>query len=431
MPLIVFGLNHKTAPIEVREKLAQLCGTVIENADGSNLEAVPLFTCNRAEFYYSGAEHLARASFEAYLAAGNLEYDRLREYFYEYSNDAVIKHLFSVAAGLDSMIIGENQILHQVKESYQHSTSQGYVGKQLHSLFQKALEVGKKVRSETAISENRVSIASTAVELAESIFGPLQDSTALVVGAGEMANLVATHLKERGIGRMLFVNRTFETANNLAEKFNGSARPFDQLEELLGETDIIISSTSAPHPVIRYQLMKKVMVSHTARPMFIIDIAVPRDVEPECGKLDNLFLYDVDDLQNVVNENIAQRRIEAEKAQAIVHYEASQFQQTLQTFTVIPLIRGLREMAEKIRIEEFARFTEQHPDLDPETLEIFQQFSVNFMNKILHRQIIALKNQGSADLEQLKLLAEVLGIPESTMPEAPLRSLPAVKKESA
>lgn len=431
MPLILFGLNHKTAPISVREKLAQLCGTVIAGADGANLEAVPVFTCNRAEFYYFGPLALARQSFETYLQAGCLDYENLKEYFYEFANAEVIKHLFGVAAGLDSMIIGENQILHQVKESYQHSTEQGYVGKQLHSLFQKALEVGKKVRSETGISENRVSIASTAVELASSIFGPLHQSTALVVGAGEMANLVAVHLLESGVKKMLFVNRTLETAQQMADKFNGTALPFDQLDELIAKADILISSTSAPHPVIRHELMSRVMPQRSARPMFIIDIAVPRDVEPECGQLENLYLYDVDDLQNVVNQNMAQRRVEAEKAQAIVNYEASEFQLTLQTFTVIPLIKALREMAEKIRADEFSRFVEQHPDLDSGTIAIFEQYSCNIMNKLLHRQIMALKSFGSAESDELKQMAAILGLPDQCLPESPLRSLPAVKKESA
>lgn len=173
------------------------------------------------------------------------------------------------------------------------------------------------------------------------------------------------------------------------------------------------------------------MPQRSARPMFIIDIAVPRDVEPECGQLENLYLYDVDDLQNVVNQNMAQRRIEAEKAQAIVNYEASEFQLTLQTFTVIPLIKALRDMAEKIRADEFSRFVEQHPDLDAGTIVIFEQYSCNIMNKLLHRQIMALKSFGSADSEELKQMAAILGLPEQSLPESPLRSLPAAKKESA
>jgi glutamyl-tRNA reductase len=428
---MLFGLNHKTAPLSVREKLAHLCGTTLPEVEGAKLEAVPVFTCNRAEIYFSGMPGEARKSFVQYLAAGNLDYETLKNYFYELESEEVIKHLFAVASGLDSMIIGENQILHQIKESYNHSTTMGYVGKHLHSLFQKALEVGKRVRSETGISENRVSIASTAVDLARSIFGPLENSTALIIGAGEMANLVAVHLMESGVKKMLFVNRTLATAQQMAEKFSGGASHFDQLEEQIAKADMIISSTSAPHPIIREKLMAKIMPERLARPMFIIDIAVPRDVEPECGSIENLYLYDVDDLQNVVNENMAQRKIEAEKAQTIVNYEASQFQVTLQSFTVIPLIKALRTRAEEIRICEFEKFLQQNPELNDNLKNTFEQQSISMMNKWLHDQIIGLKNQGSADLDQLKLMAEVLGLPEDCLPKKPIRGLKEARKESA
>lgn len=431
MPLILFGLNHKTAPVDIREKLSQLCGTEFPEADGVGLEVVPVFTCNRAEFYFHGSMNQSRRCFESYLEKGNLNYKNLREYFYEYESIDAIKHLFAVVSGLDSMIVGENQILHQVKESYRHSSSVGYVGKHLHGLFQKALEVGKKVRTETGISENCVSIASTAVNLARSIFGPLQKSTALIVGAGEMANLVAVHLRENGVKKMLFVNRTIETAKNMADKFAGIAKPFEQLEEQVADADIIISSTAAPHPVIRSELMSRIMPERLNRPIFIIDIAVPRDVETDCGKLSNLYLYDIDDLQNVVNENMAQRQIEAEKAFTIVNYEASHFQMTLQSFTVIPIIKALRKQAEEIRAIELEKFLSQNPGLSDEVKASFEQHSLNMMNKWLHHQIVGLKKQGSADIEQLKLICEVFGLPESCIPETPIRSLPKVKRESA
>jgi glutamyl-tRNA reductase len=431
MPLMLFGLNHKSAPISVREKLAQLCGTPIPEVDGSVLEAVPVFTCNRAEIYFCGQAAQARQSFERYLACGNIDYSSLKEYFYEFEGTQVSKHLFAVAAGLDSMVIGENQILHQVKESYNHSTSIGYVGKQLHSLFQKALEVGKKVRCETAISENRVSIASTAVELAKSIFGPLEQSAALIIGGGEMANLVATHLKEHKIKQLLFVNRTFATAQQMAEKFNGTARSFENLEEQIRQADIIISSTAAPHAVLRKELMNKIMPDRSDRPMFIFDIAMPRDVEPECQQLSNLYLYDVDDLQHVVNENLEQRKSEAEKAQTIVSYEASQFEFTLQSFTVVPLIKALRQHAEKIRQNEIKSLIAGHPELSQEQIAIIDQHSRNLMKKWLHKQIVALKQQGSGDREQLRKFAEILGLSEDCLPESPLRSLNKPMRESA
>jgi glutamyl-tRNA reductase len=431
MSLILIGLNHKTAPISVREKLAQLCGKEIPGVDGSMLEAVPVFTCNRAEIYFNGQTRAAKTAFKKYLEKGSLHFDDLENFFYERNGVDVIKHLFEVASGLDSMIIGENQILHQVKESYQHSTSEGLVGKQLHSLFQKALEVGKKVRSETGISENRVSIASTAVELAKSIFGPLNSSNAVIVGAGEMAQLVATHLTEHKIKNMAFVNRTIETATRMAEQFNAIACGFEKLEEQIRQSDIIITSTSAPHQIIRKELMEKIMPQRAERPVFIIDIAVPRDVEPECQNIENLYLYDVDDLQNVVNENIQQRKTEAEKARTIVNYEASQFELTIQSFTVVPLIRALREQAEKIRKAEVETFFGQNPDLSDDLKKSIELHSCNLMKKWLHNQIIALKNQGAADKNKLKLYAEALGLPYDCLPSSPLRSLSKEQRETA
>jgi glutamyl-tRNA reductase len=259
MPLILFGLNHKTAPVTVREKIARLCGTRLDKVDGVNLEAVLVFTCNRAEFYFSGSQTQAKECLKNYLSNADIALNDLAEHLYELHDESVIRHLFAVASGLDSMILGENQILHQIKESYTYSCECNYTGKHLHSLFQKALEVGKKVRTETGISENRLSIASTAVELAGSIFGPLKDSVALIIGAGEMANLVAVHLIENNVKELVFVNRTLETAQKLADKFSGKAAPFKELENQISSSDIVISSTAAPHTVIKSDLMKKVM----------------------------------------------------------------------------------------------------------------------------------------------------------------------------
>lgn len=429
MPLIVFGLNHKSAPIAIREKLAQLCGLPIPGVDACNLEAIPVYTCNRFEIYFSGSLAEARASFTELLAHKNLNYQNLSNYFYEHADEEAVKHLFAVASSLDSMIIGENQILHQIKESYRHSTSEGLVGKQLHRLFQKALEVGKKVRSETAISENCVSIASAAVALARSIFGPLNASTAMVIGAGEMASLVAVHLRDNGVKKMMFINRTEANAQELAEKFDGQTRPFEQIDDLLIACDIVISSTSAPTTIVSKEQMLRVMEKRSDRPLFIIDIALPRDFEPECQTISNIFLYDVDDLQNVVSENLSQRKIEAEKAGAIVHHEASQFQTTIKAFTVVPLIKRLREQTEALRAAEVEKFVAQHPDLNGELKEAFDQCSRSLMAKWLHNQIVALKKQGSADLEQLRMISEVLGLSQDCLQDAPLHSLPDQKRK--
>ncbi len=430
MPLMLFGVNHKSAPVAVREKLAHLCGLPVPDVDACNLEAVPVYTCNRVEVYYSGTEAAAKQSFIDLLAQKNINYENLQEYFYSLSGIEVVKHLFSVASGLDSMIIGENQILHQVKESYRYSSGEGYVGKRLHHLFQKALEVGKKVRSETGISENRVSVASAAVDLARSIFGPLQESTALVIGAGEMAGLVAVHLRENGIKKLFFINRTEANALELAEKFDGEALPLEKLDDYLASCDIVISSTASASAIVDFKKMAQVMKKRNERPVFVIDIAVPRDFAPECQNLPNVFLYDVDDLQNVVNENLSQRKVEAEKAQAIVLYEASQFESTAQAFTVVPLIKELREQAEALRQQELARFFSQNPDFSDEQKQLIEQFSQSLLAKWLHNQIVAIKAQGSADFEQLRFMSEILGLKVDLAQARPVRGLKQINSKS-
>lgn len=402
MSLIVFGLNHKSAPVAIREKLAHLNEMTIPEADGITLEVVPLCTCNRVEIYYSGTEKDARASFIELLARKNLKYEALKEYFYEFIEKDCVKHLFSVASGLDSMILGENQILHQIKSSYQEAVSKKLVNKQLHSLFQKTLEVGKKVRSETEISSSRVSIASAAVELAENIFGPLDSSKALIVGAGEMANLVAVHMREHGVKKMFFINRTESKAAELAEKFNGEARSLDSLQELLTKCDIVISSTSSAEPVINKTMMTEVMKQRKNKSLFAIDIAVPRDIEAECREIENVVLYDVDDLKNVVNGNISHRKLEAEKAAEIIDAVVEEFMEAMRELLVVPHIKKLKERAKQHCMSELGKFFKEHPELTPELKEACEKYSRQIAAKWLHKQITALKEQGPIYAEDLK-----------------------------
>lgn len=431
MPLMLIGLNHKSAPISVREKLAQLCGTKLPEVDGFKLEAVSIFTCNRVEIYYYGNPVSIRNSFINLLEIGNLEYAQFSECFYEYEGEQAINHLFEVVSGLNSMVLGENQILHQVKVSYKYSTEMGYVGKHLHSLFQKSLEVGKKARTETKISENRVSIASTAVKLAKSIFGDLQDSKALIIGAGEMASLVALHLKDNKIGKLMFTNRTIEKSKELALKFNGSCEPVKDLNKIIEQSDIIISSTGAPHPILKFTDMKNIISKRNGNPIFAIDIAVPRDIEEECHEIPNFFLYNIDDLQKVVDEGYDSRRAEAEKVRTIINYESSQFQLSIKAFTVVPMIKQLREQAEAIREKEIASFFTAKSNLDTNTKDAITKLSRQLMAKWLHKQIIGLKRQGSADEKQLTLLADVFGVELSKVSERPLSLLKKKKQEIA
>ncbi|HEY9070449.1 MAG TPA: glutamyl-tRNA reductase [Candidatus Ozemobacteraceae bacterium] len=430
MPLLLIGLNHRSAPVEVREQLARLCGVEIPDADGTTLEAVPVFTCNRVELYYDGSYEAAEESFLKLLADAGLPPGEFEPFLYRKPALDAIRHLFCVAGGLDSMVVGENQILHQLKTSYQHSTERGWVGKRLHALFQKAFEIGKRIRAETRISENTVSIASTAVDLAKRIFGPLDGCEALVVGAGEMASLTLVHLKSSGIGRLVCTNRTFEKAGELAARFDAVAKPFENLPELLAAADVVITSTGAQRPIISRAMLETAIRKRPNRPMFVIDIAVPRDIPADAGEIENLFLYDIDDLQNVVDEHLGQRRQEADRASAIVEQEAAGFRLVLESFTLVPLIRALREQAETLRRSELERFLAQHGELSPELRDAFEQFTSSMMAKWLHQPIVELKSRGAVDREQLRMIAAVFGLPEEALPQAPLYILPKAKDSS-
>ncbi len=405
MSLIVFGLNHKSAPIAIREKLAHLNEMTIPEVDGYTLEVVPLCTCNRVELYYSGPEKDARVSFNELLARKNLKYDNLKEYFYEFKEKDCVQHLFNVASGLDSMILGENQILHQIKNSYKEAVNKNLVNKQLHSLFQKTLEVGKKVRSLTEISGNHVSIASTAVDLAKNLFGPLNSSKALILGAGEMASLVAVHLHENGVEKMFFINRTESKAADLAKKFGGIAFSYDYLEDLLADCDIVISSTSSSEAIISKAMMEKAIKQRKDRAIFAIDIAVPRDIEPDCREIENVFLYDVDDLKNVVNDSFSHRRAEAKKAESIIYSEVNEFMDFMRELLVVPHIKKLKERAKLQCTNELEKFFNQHPELTPELREACEEYSRQMAAKWLHEQITNLKSQGASRSENLDNLS--------------------------
>lgn len=395
MSLIVFGLNHKSAPVSIREQLAHLNNTMIPGADGFRLEVVPLCTCNRVEIYYSGTEGEAKRSFIELLASKNLKYDSFKEYFYELVEKDCVNHLFSVASGLDSMILGENQILHQIKNSYQEAVRKKLVNKQLHNLFQKTLEVGKKVRSKTEISGNHISIASAAVELAKNTLGFLGSSKALILGAGEMANLVAVHLRERGVNEMFFINRTQKNAVELAERFGGKASSLDRLQDLLVSCDLVISSTSSNEPIIDRNMMERVLEQRNGKALFAMDIAVPRDIDSNCRGLKNLVLYDVDDLKNVVKDNINNRLIEAEKAEEIIENEVEDFLDLTRELLVVPHIKRLKEQAKEQCLIELEKFFAKHPELTPELKQACREYGRQVTAKWLHKEIVNLKEQGA------------------------------------
>jgi len=353
MPIVVLGLNHRTAPVEVREKV------VFDNSRLQGhlaaLKAVPgvqegliLSTCNRTELYCFVAPD-APASLRHWLSEQHGTELSLDGSLYELADDSAVEHAFAVAAGLDSMIVGEPQILGQLKDAYRAAQDAGTTGPILNRLFQQTFAVAKRVRTETRIGASAVSVASIAVQLARRIFSSLDRRTALLVGAGETIDLVARHLKTQGIGQILIANRTLSRAEELAREFGATALPLDQLPTALHRADVVITSTASPEPVIGLKAVKAALDARRRQPMLMVDIAVPRDIEPDVARLEDVYLYTIDDLRNVVSENLKARADEAAEARTLIASEVAGFRSTLKTLDAAPMIRALRVDAEQVK----------------------------------------------------------------------------------
>jgi glutamyl-tRNA reductase len=394
MQLAIVGVSHKTAPVEVRERLAfnsdalrQALTSLVGRQEIT--EAIILSTCNRVEVVAeSPDDHLIR---EFLCEFHKIPHEALSKHIYSFQNADAIRHMFRVAASLDSMMIGEPQILGQVKEAYRIAEDAGTVGMNLSALMNRAFAVAKKVRSETGISQSAVSISYAAVELARKIFGDLTGKTVMIIGASKMGELAAKHLKRNGVSSVLVTNRTFERAVELAQVFEGAAVPFEHLTEHMDRADIVISSTGAPHFVISRTLAEQVIHKRKNKPMFFIDIAVPRDIDPTVNEIDNAFLYDIDDLQQVIDANLKERLKEALKAEEIVDLEVQAFCRKMQSREVVPMIVQLRDTLEKVRREEIERNRRHLKDLTPEQQAGVDQITRSLVNKILHTPIEQLK----------------------------------------
>ena len=391
----LIGVNHKSAPLEVRERMAipesRLPDTCRELAAYPGIEeGIVISTCNRVEIVThtsNGAADLRGFLREHF----HLESKELDPHLYEFRGKDAVRHLFRVASSLDSMVIGEAQILGQVKEAYAAARAAGAVGGQLDQLFSRAFAVAKRVRGETAVGSSSVSIASVAVELAERIFGTLEGKTVFIVGAGKMSELAARHLMAHGCAAIFVSNRTFERAAGLAEKFNGQAIKFDDLYNCCDRADIVITSTGSPHAIFRREHGEQFLARRKNRPMFFIDIAVPRDVSPEMGKLDGIFIYDLDDLQQAVSSHVADRRKEAELAEAIITGEVERFEARLQTLDVVPTIVSLQDHLETIRQAEIDRVRGRMGRLTPEQEMAIEALTRGIINKVMHTPITTLK----------------------------------------
>jgi glutamyl-tRNA reductase len=402
MRFSITGVNHKSAPVEVRERLAfdenSLPEALLELKRRPGFcEGMILSTCNRVEIALTCLdEPAAGVEVDQFLAdTRNVERQWVTPYLYRYEDSAAILHLFRVAASLDSMVVGEPQILGQLKTAYALAKQHGAVTGFLDNLLTRAFSVAKRVRSETDIGANAVSVSYAAVELARDIFGTLKDKKVMIVGAGKMSELAARHLRRSGATHVFVTNRTRERAEEMARLFDGKIVDYTQFISFLPEVDIVIASSGAPHYIIVRDDMKKVIEARKNRPMFLIDIAVPRNIEPSVNTLDNVFLYDIDDLQKVVATNLEGRQHSAEEAEAIIREEVERMMARLKEREVVPTIVSLQEQLEHMRASELARMRGKFGHLTPEQEQALDALTRSIVNKVAHGPISELRRQAS------------------------------------
>jgi len=428
MTLALIGVNHKTAPIALREKIAigrdELAETTRALAATPGVtECMIVSTCNRVELL--AAVEGDGAPVATFLSRQfGIEASVLAPHLYEYRDREAISHLFRMAASLDSMVVGEPQILGQVKEAFAVARAAGTISAQLDHLLQSAFAAAKKARSETGIGSNSVSIASFAVDLARKIFGSLEDRTVFLVGAGKMSEIAARHLVQQGAGAILVSNRTAERARRMAEEFQGTIVPevidFGQLYEAASRADIVISSTGAPHPIFRPEHGQAFLHKRRNRPMFFIDIAVPRDVDPQMNKLDGIFVYDIDDLQQVAVAHMEERSRQAIDAEALIAAEVERFHQRQRTVNVAPAIVALQRKAEEIRVAEIERLHSRLGVLTAEQLAVVEALTRGLVNKFLHPPMQALKQAArEGDSAKLDALCEEWSVSSAAASELP------------
>ena len=408
MQLKILGLNYKTAPVEIREKISLSKESIrrgLENLDGYDdiEEAVILSTCNRTEIYavISTVHADSVQKFLNDLAGGNVD-----NYLYEYTGESCVRHLFKVASSLDSLILGEGQILSQVKDAYALAKSVDTTSTVLNTLFNKAIAVGKLVRTETRIAYNSVSISSAAVNLAEKKLGDLQNRNVLIFGAGKMAQLTAQHLKSRNIGKIFVANRHYSRAVEMAEKFNAQAVTWDEALITADNVDIIITSTGAPHYVVKTWQTQQLMTRRKGRELLFIDIAVPRDVDPDVAKINGVTLHNIDDLESVVEENIKFRQEEAKSARKIVEENVGTIMERFKYLKFRPLMADLSQRAEKIREREVRRFANKLPNLSDEERKIVDQMTKMIVRKLLRMPMMRLN--ASAGTNDEKFFADAV-----------------------
>lgn len=400
----LFGLNHRTAGVEVRECFAlsdqERFEECVRSLGRSVDEVMVLSTCNRVEILAVAprGSNVSGKVLECWAKASGRESLELAPHVYEHRDLAAVEHLFLVASGLDSMVLGEPQILGQLKQAYKTSVDKGQARVVVNRLLHKAFSTAKRVRTETGIGTSAVSISYAAVELAKHIFGEMGDKKAMLIGAGEMAELAATHLVGSGVNSLCVVNRTFARAEELAARFKGKAYSFSELIERLPEVDIVITSTGSPEPIIRARDIKDVLKKRKYKPMFFIDIAVPRDIDPDINSLDNVYLYDIDDLKEVVEENKAQRQSEAEKAREIISAEVVKFGRWLDSLDLQPTIVDLLSRGEILARKELKKTLKRlGPDCADEVRDAVETLALTLSRKLYHDPLVFLKRRSNEE----------------------------------
>lgn len=411
------GLNHRTASVDARERFAltEFCSPgswALPPGNGLN-EAFILSTCNRVELLGIGSPNAAEIMLEAWANARKANIGELHSYIYKRENLDAVRHVFEVASSLDSMVLGEPQILGQMKSAYRKAVECHATGPILNRIMHTAFFVAKRVRHETAISASAVSISYAAIELAKRIFGALQSHNAMLIGAGEMAELAAMHLMQAGIDSLRVSNRTFEHARQLAERFNGKAIPFEDMKLSFRDVDIVIASTGSSETIIRADDIKAALKARKNRPMFFIDIAVPRDIDPDVNELDNVYLYDIDDLKEVVEENMAARREEAGKARTIIEEEVANFASWLENLRVQPTILDIIRRGEAAAREELARTFRHLGPIGEEQKKAIETMAYALARKLNHDPIMFLKSGGmgaSGQIARINITRQLLNL---------------------
>ncbi len=419
MKLLVIGLNHKTAPVELREKLSftetELPSVLQKLLSSSDIsEAVVLSTCNRIEFYVICEDTDRAADIIKSLMSEVSSVDKsvLSSYLYNHIDSDGVTHVFRVASSLDSMVIGEAQILGQTKEAYRTASYNSTTGPILNRLMHRSFGIAKKVRTYTDIGLYTVSVSSVAVELAKKIFGKLTGKKVLLMGAGDMAEDAAKYLKDAGASKLTVLSRTFAHASELAVKLNGSAVEFDELYDELMDVDIVICSTSADHYLVTNDRMAKIIKARQNKPLFFIDISVPRNIEPSIASFESIFLFDIDDLKSVTNQNLKEREKAAHEAEQLIKDEVGKFLGWLGELSLVPTIVSLKEKFEAVRQQELKEAMAKLPHLSSKELEVMDAMSRGIINKLLHEPITEIKDvhKRGEVLKEISLLKKIFRI---------------------